>query len=122
MDRRTVGLIGEEAAAATLTANGYLILHRNVRSRFGEIDLIAAHGSELVFVEVKTRTREDHGRPLDAIDPLKQRRLARLALSYLIDRNLPDRAVRFDAVSVRVTPDGRVEQVEILANAFDVAF
>ncbi len=122
MDRRTVGRIGEEAAAAALTAHGYLILHRNVRSRFGEIDLVAAHGSELVFVEVKTRTREDHGRPFDAIHPLKQRRLARLALSYLRDRNLPDRAVRFDAVSVRVTLDGRVEQVEILANAFDVAF
>lgn len=119
MDRLALGRAGEEAAAAALTAQGYLILRRNVRSRWGEIDLVAAHGREIVFVEVKTRTTDERGRPFDAIHPAKQRRLVRLALSFMHRRRLQDRACRFDAVAVCLTPDGRVVQVEILPNAFE---
>lgn len=119
MDRRALGRVGEDAAAAALTARGYLILRRNVRSRYGEIDLVAAHGSEIVFIEVKTRTAGDLGRPFDAIHPAKQRRLVRLALSFMHGRRLQGRTCRFDAVGVCVTRDGRVIQVEIMPNAFE---
>src|SRR3990170_3590207 len=119
MDRLALGRVGEDAAAAALTARGYLILRRNVRTRYGEIDLVAAHGSEIVFIEVKTRTAGDRGRPFDAIHPAKQRRLARLALSFMHRRKLQDRACRFDAVAVWVTREGRMTQVEIMPNAFE---
>ena len=119
MDRLALGRAGEAAAAAALTARGYLMLRRNVRTRFGEIDLVAAHGSEIVFVEVKTRTTNDRGRPFDAIHPAKQRRLARLALSFIHGRRMEDRSCRFDAVAVCLTPEGRVVQVEIMPNAFE---
>ena len=122
MDRLALGRVGEDAAAAALTARGYLILRRNVRTRYGEIDLVAAHGSEIVFIEVKTRTAGDRGRPFDAIHPAKQRRLARLALSFMHRRRLQDRACRFDGVAVWVTRDGRVRQVEIMPNAFEATF
>ena len=119
MDRLALGRVGEDAAAAALTVRGYFILRRNVRSRYGEIDLVAMHGSEIVFVEVKTRTTGERGRPFEAIHPAKQRRLARLAISFMHGRRLQDRACRFDAVAVYLTPDGRVAQVEIMPNAFD---
>ena len=53
--RRTTGVKGEEEAARFLTRSGYAILDRNVRTRAGEIDLVAKEGKTLVFVEVKTR-------------------------------------------------------------------
>ncbi len=119
MDRQTLGRIGEEAAARLLCARGYRILARNVRCPLGELDLVAEHGGAIVFVEVKARTSEDYGRPFDAISPLKQRRLSRLATAYLTGRHLLDRPCRFDAVSVSVTPDGRIERIELLPNAFE---
>ena len=119
VDRAALGRVGEDAAVAALAARGYLILRRNVRSRRGEIDLIAAQGSELVFIEVKTRTTDDRGRPFDAIHPAKQRRLVRLARAFLHGRRMEDRGCRFDAVGVYVTRDGRVRRVEIVPHAFE---
>lgn len=121
MDHLALGRIGEEAAVALLVGRGYRILARNFRCPLGELDLVAAHGGAIVFVEVKTRTTADCGDPFDAITPLKQRRLTRLATYYLKGKDSLDRAARFDAVSVTVTPDGRVERVEVLVNAFDAA-
>jgi putative endonuclease len=120
VDRRTLGRAGEEAAAAALIDRGYVVLRRNVRTRWGEIDLVAAQGGEIVFVEVKTRTTAERGRPLDAIHPGKQRRLARLALAFISARGLHRRPCRFDAVAVTLTTGGRVVDVEIVPNAFEV--
>ena len=53
--RRALGRLGERLAAAHLQRLGFAILARNVRTRHGEIDLIAFDGEALVFVEVKTR-------------------------------------------------------------------
>src|SRR3982751_3743722 len=63
------GRRGEKLAVKFLRQQGYKILYRNFRGRTGgEIDIVARHGDTLVFVEVKTRTREDFGRALDAVD------------------------------------------------------
>ena len=53
--RQRLGKKGEEAACAYLERKGYVICRRNYRCRYGEIDIIAAKGGELSFVEVKTR-------------------------------------------------------------------
>jgi putative endonuclease len=119
MDRPALGRAGEDAAAAALAARGHVILCRNVRTRYGEIDLVTAHGGDLVFVEVKTRTSDEYGRPFDAIQPHKQRRLARLARAFMQERGLSNRACRFDAAAVLITRDGRVLGVEIVPDAFD---
>jgi putative endonuclease len=118
MDRVRLGRIGEDAAAAHLEARGYRIVERNFRCALGEIDLIATQGRVTVFIEVKSRSTADFGRPLEAITRLKQRRLARLAIYYLKGRNLLDGPARFDAVSVALAPDGRVERIELLVDAF----
>lgn len=119
MDRQTLGRIGEDAAAAALAARGYVIIQRNVRTRDGEIDLVALHGDEIVFVEVKTRASALVGAPLEAVHPAKQRRLSRLARAFMHRRGWGGRACRFDAAAVLVTRAGRVVRVDIVSNAFD---
>jgi len=116
---KQIGAWGEQAAADYLVEHGYKIVARNVRTPYGEIDIVARQGEMMIFVEVKTRTTNDRGRPFDAIHPAKQRRLARLALSFIHGRRMEDRSCRFDAVAVCLTPEGRVVQVEIMPNAFE---
>lgn len=119
VDRRALGRIGEAAAGDLLERRGYRIIARNFRCPLGELDLIAEHGDTIVFVEVKARTTADFGEPFEAITPLKQRRLTRLATYYLKGRNWLRRPARFDAVSVTVAADGSVARIEVLAHAFE---
>src|SRR6266446_2987638 len=78
------GARGEKLACRFLRRNGYKILYRNFRGRSGgEIDIVCRDHDTLVFVEVKTRTREDFGRPLEAVGRDKQRRISRGGLAWL---------------------------------------
>lgn len=121
---RELGALGEERAAIFLTKRGYRILDRNVRAGGVEIDLVAARGSLVVFVEVKTRRSNRFGSPLLAVDAAKRRRLARAAAAWL--RAHPGRArrVRFDVIACRVEPAERGERgdrwrIEHVTGAFD---
>lgn len=82
-ESRTIGSIGEQAAADFLTANGYTIMERNYHSRYGEIDIIAKNQEYIVFVEVKTRNETSGYRPAEAVNKSKQKKFARTAMLYL---------------------------------------
>src|SRR6266567_1453168 len=70
-----LGARGEKLACRFLRRSGYKILYRNFRGRGGgEIDIVCRDRDTLVFVEVKTRKREDFGRPIAAVDTEKQKR------------------------------------------------
>jgi putative endonuclease len=97
---RPVGQRGEALAARYLERRGYEILARNLRSRLGEIDLVAREGRTLVFVEVKARRGRGGDPPQAAVDGRKQARLARLAGDYLARTRGGERACRFDVVAV----------------------
>jgi len=73
-----------------------------------------------VFVEVKTRTREDFGRPLEAVDRAKQKRISRGALAWLRMLDNPDILFRFDVVEVIVTDDAK-PRLELIKNAFPLS-
>jgi putative endonuclease len=120
--RRTLGRLGEDLAAAHLTRLGFSTLARNVRTRYGEIDLIAFDGSVLTFVEVKTRRagfRGQHIRadqePLPWLRPRQRARLRRLAVAWLSDER-HDRptanTIRFDAVGVIVDERGQLLRLD----------
>jgi putative endonuclease len=113
--------MGERAAAAWLRARGYEILAHNVRTRYGEIDLVARDGEIVVFAEVKSRSGTRCGHPLEAVDGRKRRRLARLAAAFLQARGLDGAATRFDAVAVSIGPIGEVELIDHVPNAFEIA-
>lgn len=81
--RQTLGKKGEDAACAYLERHGYAVCRRNYRCRYGEIDIIAAKGSELSFVEVKTRRNLNFGLPRLAVTYAKQQKIRSAALFYL---------------------------------------
>lgn len=99
------GDLAEARALDFLLARGLLPVARNVSSRLGEIDLIMRDGDELVFVEVRARSRIDYGGAAASVGPAKQSRLRREAQRWLIGR-YGDRwpACRFDVCAVQ--PDG----------------
>lgn len=108
---RSIGRFGEDVAARYLTDHGMVVLDRNWRCRFGEIDLVARDGSTLVVCEVKTRTTTLYGGPFEAVTDSKATRLRRLAHAWLADHPVQPEAVRIDVVSV-VLPERGAPQVE----------
>jgi putative endonuclease len=113
-----LGTRGEKLAGQFLRRNGYKILYRNFRGRTGgEIDLVCRDRDTLVFVEVKTRTREDFGRPLDAVDRDKRKRISRGGLAWLRLLGDPDIFFRFDVVEV-IMAEGAPPRLELVRNAF----
>ncbi|MFI5327486.1 MAG: YraN family protein, partial [Candidatus Rokuibacteriota bacterium] len=81
--RKITGIRGEEEAARFLARSGLAILDPNVRTRAGEIDLVAKAGKTLVFVEVKTRRAAEGDPPQAAVNTRKQNQLGKLAHGYL---------------------------------------
>lgn len=99
--RHQLGAWGESEAARFLEMLGYSIVERNVRTRYGELDIVARDGSVLVFVEVRTKSTTLHGHPFETIDVRKQKKLIGMARWYLYARNLGDTVdCRFDAIAV----------------------
>jgi putative endonuclease len=123
--RRRHGQLGEQIAAEHLLHRGYSIVARNFRTRYGELDLVAADDRAIVFCEVKTRlagTRAGPDGPFDAIGPRKRDRLRRMATQWLADTSTDTRprppGLRFDAIGVVLTPAGQLLALEHLENAF----
>ena len=121
--RRDRGALGERIAAEHLEHRGDSIVARNFRTRRGELDLVAVDERALVFCEVKTRVAGGSSGPdgpLDAIGPDKRRRLRALALEWLATTtDRPHRAdLRFDAIGVTLTRQGRLLALEHLEAAF----
>ncbi len=116
--RNKLGAQGEDIAVRYLKKRGYTILHRNYRCAFGEIDIIARQKKTLVFVEVKTRSTSKYGLPQDAVQPLKQRTICKVALEYIQRHGLEDSAARFDVVAIRIVPEGPC--VDVIENAFEL--
>ena len=114
MDRRKLlGRDGENAAAAYLESRGIHILMRNYRCHFGEIDIIAREGGYIVFVEVKYRAKGEAD-ALSAVDFRKQRKISRVALTYITRHRLSQYTpYRFDVIAV--TDEG----CSLIKNAFD---
>ena len=116
-DRRTTGALGEQVGEAYLKERGYEILERNVRSPFGEIDLVAREAGTLVFIEVKTRRSRLFGFPEEAVSARKRERLFRLASWYLSQRWRTKVPVRFDVLAVELFEDKPA--VRLIQNAFE---
>jgi putative endonuclease len=126
--RRKLGRLGEQAAAAHLERLGYAIVARNVRTRYGEIDLIAFGQDTLVFVEVKSRRARSPAtaasgehEPLAWLRPRQRLRVRRLATAWLADRERErPRAndVRFDAIGVVLDRRERLVRLDHIENAW----
>lgn len=110
--RTELGALGEQLAVDHLIGQGWAILARNWRCRYGELDVIAADpvARTVVFVEVKTRSGEGFGGLAYAVPPEKIRRLRRLAGAWLVGQQAHWDQVRLDVIGVQI---GRSRTPEI---------
>lgn len=98
--RKALGDYGERMAARHLVGAGYRILDRNWRCPDGELDIVALVGDVVVACEVKTRTSERHGTPLEAVNPKKAARLRRLIVRWAREHGVGHATLRVDVVCV----------------------
>jgi putative endonuclease len=126
--RRALGTLGEDLAVAHFRRLGFVIVARNVRTRHGEIDLIAFDNRTLAFAEVKTRRASNRRRGLCPEDqPLawlklgQRTRIKRLACAWLYE-NAHSRpkahSIRFDAFGVIVDGSDRLLRLDHIEGAW----
>ena len=99
-NKRQMGTSYEIKAEEYLLQKGYKILERNFRNRSGEIDIIAKDGEYFCFIEVKYRTTNDFGNPLEAVNIRKQQKIRQTARYYLMKNKLSEwTPCRFDVIA-----------------------
>ena len=108
---RRTGFFGELKAARYLKKQGYKILERNFRCKFGEVDIIAQKGEVVAFIEIKTRSSDLFGMPNEAVGRDRRQRYVNCARFYFYGRQT-DCTVRFDIIEVL---GGKINHIE---NAF----
>ena len=93
---------GERRAAWWYRARGYRVLGSNLWSGRYELDLVVRRGTTVVFCEVKSKSGDAFGDPLEMVTPEKAWRVRRAAEAWLATH--PEYArleARFDVVAVR---------------------
>jgi putative endonuclease len=113
------GNFGENEALKFLIQNGYTILERNFRTKYGEIDIIGRDGGYITFIEVKARKDFGYGLPCQAVDIRKQYKIARMALLYIAIKNLRNEDFRFDVVEL-IYNNECVKYIRIIKDAFQI--
>lgn len=113
-----IGEQGEARAEMYLKGLGYQILARNLRTRLGEIDLLALEGETIVFIEVKTRKSDARGRPEEAIHPRKQKQLSRVAMALLKSKGWLHRQSRIDVITITGEPESPECEIRHYRHAF----
>ncbi|GAC1432601.1 MAG: YraN family protein [Chloroflexota bacterium] len=113
--RRGVGQRGEHLAADFLRQRGYEVLAANLRTPYGELDLLCRDGATLVAVEVKTRRSTAFGLPEEAVTPAKLAHISRAMQHYLQGRADGETAEwRIDVIAVDLSHAGRATAIRLL--------
>ena len=121
-ERQKYGQSSEKLASGFLVAEGYRIIETNYKNRFGEIDIIAADGESIVFIEVKSRRSGRFGPAKASISRLKQRKISMVALGYLKSKGAVGKKARFDVVAIDSRASEPGERVALIKNAFELAY
>lgn len=117
-NRRQTGADYERMAGRYLEKLGYKIVEYNYRCRLGEIDIIARDGEYVVFCEVKYRSDNRKGTPLEAVGVKKQQTIFRCATYYLTENHLSDAPCRFDVVGIDGVSKIKKPEITHIKNAF----
>src|SRR5574344_1252825 len=112
-NNRETGAIGEKIAQDFLVKNGYEIIETNKHfSKFCEIDIIAKEKDTIVFVEVKTRSSDFCGNPLEAITKKKYENIKIGAFSYLQETKIKHKKNKIDAISIILKPELKIQHLK----------
>ena len=114
--KKLLGLAGEDKAAGFLKKNGYKIIERNYRCRYGEIDIIARQKDTWCFIEVKTIEKSASESPFETIGRQKVRHIENSAACYIAEKKLGGEKIRFDAIGIRAN-EGKSE-IELIKDIF----
>jgi putative endonuclease len=118
--RRKFGDIGEQIAEDFLVSKGYAVLHRNYKKRYGEIDLVAKDGKDLVFVEVKTRSNRNiqNFLPEQSVNRLKMRKLQKICEVYLAEKRYsPHQRWQIDIIAISLDTETKKANIRHIKNA-----
>jgi putative endonuclease len=115
--RQALGQWGEQFAGDYLAARGYTILDRNVRTPYGEIDLVARQGETIVFIEVKTRSSTEFGYPEEAITTKKREHLLRASQAYLQVHAESACDWRIDVIAIQRSKTEKIPELKHFENA-----
>ncbi len=115
--RQQIGNAAEQHAVEYLNQQGLILITKNYRCRYGEIDLIMRENDILVFVEVRYRQHHHFGSSAETIDYRKQRKLSVTAQCYLQRQRLTDKVkCRFDVIAFN--QPSAVQPIAWIQNAF----
>lgn len=120
IDKKTLGQMGEEFVADFLRKHGHIVIKRNYKNRYAEIDIIAEDKNNIVFVEVKTRTEGYMVSGIEAVDAAKRERLTNAA-NMLVSILKTPKTPRMDVAEVTVTvkEDGKIAyKLKYIKSAF----
>ncbi|HXF84201.1 MAG TPA: YraN family protein [Anaerolineales bacterium] len=109
-----IGKWGEEIASAYLKQKGCEIIGKNIRTPYGEIDIIAKQGAITIFVEVKTRTSDKMGLPEDSITSRKREHMIACAEHYAAEHEIDHWQI--DVISIEGKP-GTTPRITYFENA-----
>jgi putative endonuclease len=115
-EKRKIGDIGEEIACKYLENKGYSVIERNYLKKWGEIDIVAKKDNLVLFVEVKTVSRESV-RPEENMHSQKLARLQRAVQTYLVERKIKDnKECRIDLLCVHLNFETKKAKVDVFEN------
>jgi putative endonuclease len=118
MRKRDLGQLGEKLACSKLKKNGYHIVEKNYRCRYGEIDIIAKHKNSIVFIEVRSKSGTAYGTPEESVTEDKKRKIISTAMNYLGDHPEIDGDWRIDMVAVEFDSNLQTAtRINIIQNA-----
>ncbi len=115
--RIRLGKWGEGVAVRFLQEKGYVLVATNHRCRWGEVDIVAQEGDDLVFVEVRTRRSVLYGTPEESIAAAKARKLVATAQEFLQAHDQVHAGWRIDLIAIRLDGDRRVQDITHLRHA-----
>lgn len=116
--KRHLGKKGEQNACEFLEKQGYTILHTNWRYSHKEVDIIAREDDMLVFIEVKTRRKQDSLYPQELFTKAKQRHYIECAYVYREQFSMVEYSIRFDIICIHATQG--TMNIEHWRNVIDV--
>ena len=106
---RELGEWGEQIAIDYLNNHNVKIVDRNIRTNYGEIDILGKKDGVLIFFEVKTRRTEEFGNPEDAVNYLKQEHMRNSALEFIQSNQEIEMDWRIDVIAIYVGKNNKLQ-------------
>jgi putative endonuclease len=105
-NNKIIGKFGEKIAASYLENLNHEIIYKNFKCRYGEVDIIAISGQDLIFIEVKTRHNINYGFPFESVNEIKLEKIKKISQYFLLRENYFEKNnfnIRFDIISIIIS-------------------